>query len=78
MAGRRPNSARASVRSAARSIVEIIRRIGSPVQTAWGSAESGKLVATWVVIRAPSLLAMPGTALPSCTTIGTLRLRAAR
>ena len=36
------------------------------------SGVSGKLVATWSVNRAPSLFAMPGSALPSCTTIGTL------
>ena len=38
----------------------------------------GKLVATCVVNRAPSLFAMPGSALPSWTTIGTCRRRAAR
>ena len=70
--------ARASARSAPRSIVEMSRRIGRPVHTARGRSVAGKLVATWVVIRAPSLLAMPGIALPSWTTIGTPRLRAAR
>ena len=39
---------------------------------AWRSGVSGKLVATWSVNRAPSLLAMPGRALPSCTTIGSV------
>ena len=63
---------RASSRSAARSSVEIIRRIGSPTYVACRSGVSGKLVATWRVIRAPSLLAMPGSALPSWTTSGTL------
>ena len=38
----------------------------------------GKLVATWVVSRAPTLLAMPGSALPSWTTRGSRRRRATR
>ncbi len=55
-----------------------MRRIGSPTYVACGSAVSGKLVATWVVKRAPSLFAMPGRVLPSWTTSGSLRVRAAR
>ena len=76
--GPEAEDARASSRWAARSRVAIIRRIGSPTYVACRSGVSGKLVATWSVIRAPSLLATPGTVFPSWTTRGTLRVRAAR
>ena len=77
--GSSPKDARASARSAARSSVEIIRRIGRP---------------TYVGVRqrrvreadrdaggepgAEPCWRCPGSALPSCTTSGSLRRRAAR
>jgi hypothetical protein len=74
----RPKNARASARRAGRSSVEIIRRIGSPTYSAFRSGVSGKLTATRRAIRAPALLASPGTAFCSCTTTGSFRRRAAR
>ena len=57
----RPKKARASARSAARSRPEIIGRIGRPTYSACGSGVSGKLTATRRAIRAPALLARPGS-----------------
>ena len=63
---------------AARSRVEIIRLTGSPTYVACRRSVPGNDVATWSENRAPSLLATPGIVLPSWTTSGTCRLRAAR
>ena len=76
--GSRSKKRRASARIASRSSRAIIVRSGSPTYSAFGSGVSGKLTATRRAMRAPALLARPGTAFCSCRTIGTLRRRAAR
>jgi hypothetical protein len=70
-------AARAWVRRAVRSRVAMDRRIGSPTYCPCAIGVPGKLVATYLVNRAPSRLAQPGRGLASCTTIGTPSRRAA-
>ena len=75
----RPKNARASARSAAP--VEAGRSSGGSAGRRTpraGSVVSGKLTATRRAIRAPTLLARPGSAFCSWTTSGILRRRAAR
>ncbi len=74
----RPKYWRASGRDALRSRVAMVRRNGMPMYRESRSLLSGVETATKSLYRAPILLARPGRAFASCTTIGTPARLAAR
>jgi hypothetical protein len=79
--GSRPNVARASARSEARSSRASSGRTGLPTSTALPGGKASIAAATptptRLAKRAASRLARPGTAFDSCSTTGTPAMRAA-